>query len=160
MLHLQQASQCINHITSFPHYPKSNGFIERQIKTIKTALDKAKSSLDDLLLSLRFTLIGSHHSSPREILHNRPQLIDFEEVRDNLIAQKLVQKKHHDHRHNTGDLSKLHTGQPVLFLSPADANSYIEGNITGPAHNTQKLHVRSTRQSLLPQQSIHAPHTH
>ena len=56
-------SQYIDHITSSPHYPKSNGFIERQIKTIKTALDTAKSSgkyLDDLLLSLRSTPIGPH----------------------------------------------------------------------------------------------------
>ena len=54
-------SQYIDHITSSPLYPKSNGFIEWQIKTIKTALATASSSgksLDDLLLSLRSTPIG------------------------------------------------------------------------------------------------------
>ena len=96
-------SQYIDHITSSTHYPKSNSFIERQVKTIKTALDAAKysgKSLDDLLLSLRSTPIGLHLPSPREILHNRIQdhlgqpshPVDFEEVRDYLM-QKSVQKK-------------------------------------------------------------------
>ena len=70
------ASQYIDHTTSSPHYLKSNGFIERQIKTIKTALDTAYSSgksLHDLLLSLRSTPISPHLPSPREILHNRTQ---------------------------------------------------------------------------------------
>ena len=70
------ASQYIDHITSSPLYPKSNGFIEWQIKTIKTALATANSSgksLDDLLLSLRSMPIGPHLPSPREILHNRTQ---------------------------------------------------------------------------------------
>ena len=47
--------------------------------------------------------------------------------------QKSVQKKHHNRRHNTRDLPELHPGQPVLFLSPADANSYNESTITGPS---------------------------
>ena len=69
-------SQYIDHITSSPLYAKSNGFIEWQIKTIKTALATANSSgksLDDLLLSLRSMPIGPHLPSPREILHNRTQ---------------------------------------------------------------------------------------
>ena len=55
------ALQYIDDITSSPNYPQSNGFIKRQIKTIKTVLDTTGSSgksLSDLLLSLRSTLIG------------------------------------------------------------------------------------------------------
>ena len=47
--------QRVEHITSSPHCPKSNGFIERQVKTMKTALAIATTSgktLDDVLLSL------------------------------------------------------------------------------------------------------------
>ena len=85
--------------------------------------------------------IGSHHPSPREILHNRTQdwpgqpshPIDFEEVRDYLITQKSVHKRNHNRIHNVKDLPELHPGQAVLFLSPADVNAYTESTITGPS---------------------------
>ena len=65
----------IEHITSSPLYPRSNGFIECQIKTIKTALStcqESKQSVEDLLLNIRTQPMGPHLPSPREILHNRP----------------------------------------------------------------------------------------
>ena len=147
-------SQYIDHITSSPLYPKSNGFIERQIKTIKTALATASSSgksLDYLLLSLRSTPIGRHLPSPREILHNRtedcpgqpPRPVDFEEVRNYLIAQKSTQKRHYDKRHNVRDLPDLYPGQAVLFLSPADTNIYIEGTITGPSTTPHSYNIEA-----------------
>ena len=64
----------IAHHTSSPHFPRSNGFIERQVRTIKTALHTvlpAKKSLESVLLDLRSTPIGSNMPAPREILHNR-----------------------------------------------------------------------------------------
>ena len=138
------ASQYIDHIISSPLYPKSNGFIKRQIKTIKTALATANSSgksYDDLLLSLRSMPIGPYLPSPREILHNRtqdwpgqpPHPTDFEEVRNYFIAQKSTQKRHYNKRHNVRDLPELYPGQAVLFLSPGDTNIYVEGTITGPS---------------------------
>ena len=66
----------INHITPSPHYPKSNGFIERQIKTIKTALStgqESKQSIKDILLNIRAQPIGPNLPSPRDILHNRKE---------------------------------------------------------------------------------------
>ena len=67
-------SHCITHHTSSPHFPKSNGFIERQVRTIKTALNTAlpaKKPLEAVLLDLKSMPIGPNISAPREILHNR-----------------------------------------------------------------------------------------
>ena len=62
----------IDHITSSPHFPRSNGFIERQVRTLNTmlsTLQEAKKTLEDLLLDLQSTPIESNMPSPQEILH-------------------------------------------------------------------------------------------
>ena len=60
-----------NHVTSSTHYPRSNGFIESQVKVVKYTLSKAaKSNLDPALalLCLRTTPVDSHSKSPAELL--------------------------------------------------------------------------------------------
>ena len=159
-------SQYIDHITSSPLYPKSNGFIEQQIKTIKTALATASysgKSLDDLLLSLRSTPIGRHLPSPQEILHNRtqdcpgqpPHPVDFEEVRNYLITQKSTQKKHYDKRHNVRDLPELYPG-----LKSSRHQHLHRRHHYRTIYNTLQLQHRSTRQNISPQQRTHPSTQH
>ena len=65
---------CIAHHTSSPQFPRSNGFIERQVRTIKTTLNTAlpaNKSLVTVLLDLRFMPIGPNTPAPCEILYNR-----------------------------------------------------------------------------------------
>ena len=94
-----------NNITSStsPPYPKSNGFIERQIKTVKTALSighDSKLPIEDILLNIRTQPIGPNLPSPQETLHNcteacpgKPSTpVDMEAVRDYLITKKTLQK--------------------------------------------------------------------
>ena len=137
------SSQHIDDITSSVLYPKSNGFIEWQIKTIKTALSTSKTSgtsIDHLLLNIRPTLIGPHMLSAWKILHNcteecpgQPsQPIDFEEVCNYLIAKKVKQTDHQDCKHNAQPLSDLYPGQEVWVHRPTKPNSYIEGTKTAP----------------------------
>ena len=64
----------IAHHTSSPHFPRSNGFIKRQVRTIKTALNTAmpaKKSLASVLLDLRSTPIGPNIPAPCEIPHKQ-----------------------------------------------------------------------------------------
>ena len=63
-----------SHVTSSPHYPKSNGFIERTVQTVMSALRKAKADgLDPelALLCLRSTPIDNKLPSPAEMLYTR-----------------------------------------------------------------------------------------
>ena len=63
----------IRHTTSSPGYPRSNGFIERHIQTVKNMLSKSSNtrSFQEVLADLRATHIGTGLPSPAEILHGR-----------------------------------------------------------------------------------------
>ena len=83
-------NQRVDHIASSPHYPKSIGFIEHQIKTIKTALATATASgktLDNFLLHTRSTPIGPNLPFPQQILHNTQK-----NTQESLYTQSTLRK--------------------------------------------------------------------
>ena len=64
----------VNHITSSPHYPQSNGLAKKYIQIIKNLFHKAKEEGQDLhkcLMTYRNTPLTSHLQSPMQILSNR-----------------------------------------------------------------------------------------
>ena len=64
----------VEHVTSSPRYPQSNGLVERNVQTIKRLLKKAKYSSNDSFLSLldfRNTPISGMTVSPAELLMSR-----------------------------------------------------------------------------------------
>ena len=129
----------IDHITSSPHFPRSNGFIDHQVHTIKTALSTSHNSsktLEDLLLDLCSTPIRPNMPSPWEILHNRtlqccsrPSApVNMESVRNYLLSRKQSQKAQFNSAHAAHKLQELGPGQEVLLRSPSD-DEYIPGII-------------------------------
>ena len=114
-----------DHITSSPHYPKSNGFIERTVKTEKFTLKKAKSSKLDpylALLCIRPTPVDNVLPSPAEMLYTkkvqgnlpvrmRNKLGNTEEIYERLQQRQEVQRTNHDQ--HSRDLSPLFPGQNV-----------------------------------------------
>ena len=63
----------VNHITSSPHYPQSNGLAEKYIQIVKNLFYKAKEEGQDLhkcLMTYRNTPLSSHLQSPMQILSN------------------------------------------------------------------------------------------
>ena len=63
-----------DHVTSSPLYPRSNGFIERTVQTVKKLFTKAKESGGDphlAMLCLRTTPIYHNLPSPCELLNGR-----------------------------------------------------------------------------------------
>ena len=95
----------IRHTTSSPNYPQSNGFIERQIQTMKRLLEKANSSgrsHQEALTGLRAQPLGDGLPSPSEILHGRSLVtrkaspVDLTVVCQSLIALQAKYTKSHD----------------------------------------------------------------
>ena len=119
-----------SHLTSSPHYPKSNGFIERTVQTVKSALRKAKAdSLDPelALLCRRSTPIDNKLPSPAEMLYTRKiqgnlpvkvsnVLPSKDKIYERLKEQQEKQKLYHDQ--HSKELPPLMEGQPVSTQDP------------------------------------------
>ena len=96
-------------VTSSPHYPKSNGLVERNIQTVKQLLRKADESKQDAFLALlefRNSPISGMDESPAELLMSRklrtrlptsksllqPQPRSTSQIRHNLLTRQQRQK--------------------------------------------------------------------
>ena len=67
--------------------------------------------------------------------------INLEQVRDYLITKRSVQKHYYDKIHNQDKtLPDLSPSQDILFLSPVDQMSYLEGTIVSQA-NTPRSYI-------------------
>ena len=61
-------------VTLSHHYPHGNGFVERQVQTVKTTILKCRETKEDIVvaqLALRTTLLSSNIPSPAELLNGR-----------------------------------------------------------------------------------------
>ena len=61
-------------VTSSPHYPRSHGFLERQVQTINKAILKCRETKEDIdlpLLALRTAPLSSNIPSPAKLLNGR-----------------------------------------------------------------------------------------
>ena len=117
---------CFDHTTSSPHFPQSNGFIERQVQTVKNTLKKAamtRSNPQKALLALRSTPADSHVPSPAQMLNarkyksNLPVIIKNkhwlrDEIGRRLTDMQDIQRANHDRR-ATRPLAPLLPGQDI-----------------------------------------------
>ena len=127
----------IKHTTSSPGYPRSNGFIERHIQTVKTMLSKSSNtrSFKEVLADLRTTRIGTGLPSPAEILHGRNLTtraqaeIDIKAIRSVLQERQLKMMLDHDTSRRAKKARPLVVGERCHVLGPG--NKWIDAFITG-----------------------------
>ena len=127
----------IKHTTSSPGYPRSNGFIERHIQTVKNMLSKSSNtrSFQEVLADLRTTRIGMGLPSPAEILYGRNLMtraqaeIDIKAIRSVLQERQLKMTLDHDTGRRAKKARPLVVGERCHVLGPG--NKWIEAFVTG-----------------------------
>ena len=127
----------IKHTTSSPGYPRSNGFIERHIQTVKNMLSKSSNtqSFQEVLADLRTTRIGTGLPSPAEILHGRNLTtraqaeIDIKAIRSVLQERQLKMTLDHDTSRRAKKARPLVVGERCHVLGPG--NKWIDAFFTG-----------------------------
>ena len=157
----------INHVTSSPHYARSNGFIERSVRHIKPIIKKTIRNREDVqltLLNLRATPIDTGLPSPGEMMFGRPiaTLLPQRsmpapiEQRERMARQQANMKDHHDQSSRQVDLPPLYTGQRVRILDKTtktwcpgtvvekcqEARSYIVETLNGTRVRRNRSHLR------------------
>ena len=165
------AEWCFDHVTSSPHFPQSNGFIERQVQRVKYTLKKAamsRSNPQKALLALRSTPIESHLPSPAEMLNarkyksNLPVIIRNEhwskdEIKRRLAERQEIQRLNHDKR-AMQPLAPLIPGQDVrvrdtqtdtwqpakVISTDVQPRSYNVLTPTGNVLRRNRRHLRET----------------
>ena len=127
----------IKHTTSSPGYPRSNGFIDQHIQTVKNMLSKSSNtqSFQEVLADLRTTRIGTGLPSPAEILHGRNLTtraqaeIDIKAIRSVLQERQLKMMLDHDSSRRAKKARPLVVGERCHVLGPG--NKWIDAFITG-----------------------------
>ena len=109
----------VNHITSSPHYPQSNGLAEKYVQIVKSLFYKAKEKGKDLfkcLMIYYITPLSGSLQSLMQILqsrHARSDLPISNAARQQLVLQtdklRTAYKNEHLPSHD------LHIGQDVMY---------------------------------------------
>ena len=150
-----------NHVTSSPRYPQSNGFIERQVKTVKAAMEKARDAHTDpnkALQYLRATPIDAHLPSPSELLLGRKirtnlpgkipnQLPEKDAIYQRLQSRQDEQKAYFDKRHPT-NLPPMQEGQQIRVQNQ-ETGKWERGRITKKRPEPRSYEVETESGQIL-----------
>lgn len=149
----------INHTLISPKFPQANGFIERQIQTLKSLLTKCKESRSDAFLALiewRNTPF-SDIPSPAEIMYNR-QLRSIVPVRNEFLEQRPVNnniirkslevrqeksKSYYD-KSASHSLSDLKEGEMVM-IQMEPGSRWVDGEIVRKASRPRSYVIRTAK---------------
>ncbi|GFO18962.1 Pol polyprotein [Plakobranchus ocellatus] len=118
----------IDHITSSPRYPQSNGFAERMVQTAKKLLVKSKEEDPHIALLNYRTSPSQNLPSPAELLMGRklrtklPSLKSHHQTKNSQQELKQMKENQRQQRkHPRGfDLQPLEAGNDVFMRNQAD----------------------------------------
>ena len=147
----------VDHVTSSPHYPQSNGFAEALVGIAKKLMDKSLKEGKPWnfgLLQYRTTPISSTLPSPLEMLTGRKPCLNLPQVPSRIghnmdtsrICKELLRRQPTTST-STG-ATELEPGQPV-FVKEVHGNIWRTVTINQPAAEPDSYWVRFPDNSIL-----------
>jgi hypothetical protein len=143
----------VEHVTSSPRYPQSNGQAKRTVQTVKRLLKKSKDPYL-ALLSYQSTPLPWCNLSPSELLMGRrlrttlPQTVKqliplwpyLSEFKRADVQHKEKAKEDFDRKHRVCDLPELPDNQDVWVSSP---HGPVPGTVVSPARTPRSYVVET-----------------
>ena len=109
----------VNHITSSPHYPQSNGLAEKFVHIVKNLFHKAKeegADIEKYLMIYCNTPLASMSKSPMQMLQQRSARLQL--PMSNAARRRLgIVTEHQPHKNQHLQSHNFHIGQDVLCQS-------------------------------------------
>ena len=147
----------VDHVTSSPHYPQSNGFAEALVGIAKKLMDKSLKEGKPWnfgLLQYRTTPISSTLPSPLEMLTGRKPRLNLPQVpssighnMDTSRIRKELLRRQPTMSTSTG-ATELEPGQPV-FVKEVHGNIWRTATVDQPAAKPDSYWVRFPDNSIL-----------
>ena len=142
----------IQHMTSSPAYPQSNGEAERAVQTVKRLWSKREDK-HIALLDYRTTPLESYGLSPAQLLMGRrprnklpttrellkPATHDTAEVKRRMDEDKKRQKQYHD-QHAGGDLPVLVEGDQVRMAPFPASKKWLPATVVSH-HDSPRSYI-------------------
>ena len=145
----------VNHVTSSPHYPESNGFAKALVGITKKLMERSvkdEKPWNYGLMQYRTTPISSTLPSPLEMLTGRrprstlPQLpLSIGKDMETSRIQELLRRQPST---STGAHMELDAGQPV-FVKEVSGNVWKTATVDQPAAEPDSYWVRFPDNSIL-----------
>ena len=141
------------HNTSSPHYPQSNGQVERMVRTIKGMLKKTKD-LQTVLLSYRSTPMPWCERSPAELCMGRRVRTGVPQANSQLVPTwtylpkfrkdstrfKRQQKLNYDRRHAVKEQTTIPEGTEVVITTEQQP---VDGRVVRAADSPHSYDVET-----------------
>ena len=143
----------LQQVTSSPHYPQSNGAVERKVQTVKGMLKKSKHP-HQAILAYRATPMPWCGLSPSELCMGRRLRTTIPQTKQQLIPswsylaqfksanaqQKAKQKENFDSRYRVREPTEIPDEANVWVRTDGQT---VEGRVLGPAQTPRSYVVET-----------------